>query len=96
MTKQIYEPIMNQYSIFVPLSLQSSHCLREHRVFHLSDRLCEFIGSIFVGVYRGVDDNLARMEISTVMAAHIDVLHPGLDHSGCDMCEGTLNVTVAQ
>jgi len=45
-------------------------------------------------VYIGVVDDLASMEISTVMVAHIDVLHSGLDHSGCDMCEGTLIVTL--
>jgi len=47
-------------------------------------------------VYIGVVDDLASMEVSTVMVAHIDVLRSGLDHSGCDMCEGTLIVTVDQ
>jgi len=45
-------------------------------------------------VYVGVVDDLASMEISTVMVAHIDVYLSGLDYSGCDMCEGTLIVTV--
>jgi len=45
-------------------------------------------------VYIGVVDDGARMELSTVMVAHIEVLHSGLDYSGCDMCEGTLIVTV--
>jgi len=45
-------------------------------------------------VYIGVVDDLASMEVSTVIVAHIDVLCSRLDHSGCDMCEGTLIVTV--
>jgi len=45
-------------------------------------------------VYIEVVDDLASMEISTVVVARIDVLRSGLDHSGCDMCEGTLIVKV--
>jgi hypothetical protein len=56
--------------------------------------LRENIGHIVVRVYVGVVYDFASMEISTVMVAHIDVLRSGLDHSGCDMCEGTLIVTV--
>jgi len=45
-------------------------------------------------VYVGVVDDLASMEISTVMIGNIDALRSGLDHSGCNMCESTLIVTV--
>jgi len=34
------------------------------------------------------------MYLSTIMVAHIDGLRSGLDHSSCDMCEGTVIVTV--
>jgi hypothetical protein len=43
-------------------------------------------------VYIGEVDDHARMEISTVTVAYIDVLRSCLDYSCCDMCEGTLIV----
>ena len=58
------------------------------------ERLRENIGHIVVRVYVGVVYDFASMQISTFMVAHIDVLRSGLDHSGSDMCEGTLIVTV--
>jgi hypothetical protein len=58
------------------------------------ERLRENIGHIVVPVYVGVVYHFASMQISTIMVAHIDVLCSGLDHSGSDMCEGTLIVTV--
>jgi len=45
-------------------------------------------------VYRRVVDDHASMDIFPVMVAHIDALRSGLDHSGSDMGEGTLIVTV--
>ena len=45
-------------------------------------------------MYIRVVDDLASMEIKTVMVAHIDVFGSGFDHSACDMCDGTLIVTV--
>jgi hypothetical protein len=63
-------------------------------VLLFGERLRENIGHIVVCVYVGVVYDFASMQISTIMVAHIDVLHSGLDYSGCDMCEGTLIVTV--
>ena len=60
----------------------------------VGERLRENIGHIVVRVYVGVVYDFASMEISTIMVADINVLHSGLDHSGCDICECTLIVTV--
>jgi hypothetical protein len=63
-------------------------------VLLLGERLRENMGHIVVRVDVRVVYDFASVEISTVMVAHIDVLRSGLDHSGSDMCEGTLIVTV--
>jgi hypothetical protein len=63
-------------------------------VLLFGERLRENIGHIVFRVYVGVVYDFASMEISTIMVPHIDVLRSGLDHSGSDVCEGTLIVTV--
>jgi hypothetical protein len=86
------------YSIKFHLVLVSafpqSHSFLELCMLHLGVWLRENIGRIVGCVYVGVVDYLASMEISTVLVAQVDMFRSGLDHSGGEMCESSMIVTV--
>lgn len=63
-------------------------------MFLIGEWLSVKISRIVVGVSIGVVDDLASREISTLMVAHMKVVHSGLDCSCCDLSEGTMIVTV--
>jgi len=99
------ETIVNSISVLHPINsiefhlvlvsaLLQSHSLGEFHVLPVGERLRENIGHIVVRVYVGVVYDFTSMQISTIRLAHIDVLRCGLDHSGSEMREGALIVTV--
>jgi len=94
-SSSVLHPINSiEFHLVLVSALPQSHSFSEIHVLLIGERLRENIGDIVIGVYVGVVYHFASMQIMTIMVAHIDVLRSGLDHSGCDMCEGTLIVTV--
>jgi hypothetical protein len=61
-------------------------------VILLDEQEYENIGLIVGHVYIGVVYDCMSMQSSTIMVAHIDLLHSDLDHSSSAMCEGTRGV----
>jgi hypothetical protein len=63
-------------------------------VFLLSLSFGEDVRYVFLRMYVRIVYNLTIVEISTVVAANVDMLRPSFDDSSSDVSESTLVVAV--